>query len=193
MAATACSGLQRPKPRSQGSVSGSEVYEPEVVPSEIQRAAASAALVGLVGRFLRAPVCALRRPCLAQDPPEVIEIEHGGPRVRASGERQRMLGAWGGSGRNKLPSSFGGENPLHALLASLPALSPSPLLSVVWQAWPPKWSVFGKACTSASQSDASPSAAFWRIARSSRLEQRSGTGLGGGVWFWCGAALYTFS
>jgi len=37
---------------------------------------------------------------LAQDPPEVIEIE------------------------NKLPSSFGGENPLHA--------------------WPPKWSVFGK-------------------------------------------------
>lgn len=40
------------------------------------------------------------RPCLAQDPPEVIEIE------------------------NKLPSSFGGENLLHA--------------------WPPKWSVFGK-------------------------------------------------
>ena len=40
------------------------------------------------------------RPCLAPDPPEVVELE------------------------NKIPSSFGGENPL--------------------QAWPPKWSVFGK-------------------------------------------------
>ena len=40
------------------------------------------------------------RPCLAPDPPEVVELE------------------------NKIPSSFGGENPL--------------------QAWPPKWSVCGK-------------------------------------------------
>ena len=55
----------------------------------------------------------LRRPCLAQDPPEVIEIELGPcefffPSV--SGDIQSAL-------RSKLPSSFGGENPMHALLA----------------------------------------------------------------------------
>ncbi|CAE7405437.1 for [Symbiodinium natans] len=53
------------------------------------------------------------RPCLAQDPPEVIEIELGPcefffPSV--SGDIQSAL-------RSKLPSSFGGENPMHALLA----------------------------------------------------------------------------